>query len=129
DPTLLDSAGDPQTLVTHFQGERGFLDCVRRGYPTDPVLTKVILQPDHHKGFDVGDGLIYLKVTTGDRVLSHQRFPDGLPCVDWKNDRLTAQVIEHAHKTLGHFGAMRTADYIRRHFWWPGLGRDVNRFC
>ncbi|KIK12982.1 hypothetical protein PISMIDRAFT_18316 [Pisolithus microcarpus 441] len=122
DPTLLDSAGDPQTLVTHFQGEHGFLDCIRWGYPTDPVLAKVILQPDHHKGFDVGDGLIYLKVTTGDRVLC-------LPRVDWKNNQLTAQVIEHAHKMLGHFGAMRTADYIHRCFWWPGLGRDVDRFC
>ncbi|KIK15843.1 hypothetical protein PISMIDRAFT_16230 [Pisolithus microcarpus 441] len=98
DPTLLDSAGDPQMLVTHFQGEHGFLDCIRWGYLTDPILAKVILQPDHHKGFDVGDGLIYLKVATGDR-------------------------------TLGHFGAMRTADYIRRRFWWPGLGKDIDQFC
>ncbi|KIK14683.1 hypothetical protein PISMIDRAFT_17126 [Pisolithus microcarpus 441] len=122
DPTLLDSAGDPQTLVTHFQGERGFLNCVRQGYPTDPVLAKVILHPDHHKGFDVEDGLVYLKATTGDRVLC-------LPRVDWRNDRLTVQVIEHAHKTLSHFGALCTGDYIRRHFWWPGMGKDVDRFC
>ncbi|KIK12903.1 hypothetical protein PISMIDRAFT_18393 [Pisolithus microcarpus 441] len=79
DATLLDSVGDPQTLVTHFQGERGFLDCVRWGYPTDPVLAKVILHLDHHKGFDVEDGLVYLKATTGDRVLC-------LPRVDWRND-------------------------------------------
>ncbi|KIK14945.1 hypothetical protein PISMIDRAFT_16897 [Pisolithus microcarpus 441] len=110
DPTLLDSAGDPQILVTHFQGERGFLNCVRQGYPTDPVLAKVILHPDHHKGFDVEDGLVYLKAMMGDRVLC-------LPHVDWRNNQLTAQVIEHAHKTLSHFGALCTGDYIH-HAWY-----------
>jgi len=40
---------------------------------------------------------------------------------------MTACIIDHAHK--GHLGALRTVDYIRRWYWWPGLGKEVDRFC
>ena len=42
---------------------------------------------------------------------------------------MTTHIIEHAHKVLGHLGMLRTTDYIRRWYWWPGLGKEVDRFC
>jgi hypothetical protein len=30
---------------------------------------------------------------------------------------------------LGHFGAQKTADYIRRWYWWPRLGQEVEKYC
>ena len=41
---------------------------------------------------------------------------------------MTAHIIEHAHKVLGHLGALRTTDYIHRWYWWPGLGKEVDQF-
>ena len=32
-----------------------------------------------------------------------------------------ATVIEQAHTILGYYGAQKTADYIRRWYWWPNL--------
>jgi len=42
---------------------------------------------------------------------------------------MTTCIINHAHKVLGHLGALRTVDYIRRWYWWPGLGKEVDQFC
>src|SRR5262249_18365952 len=46
-----------------------------------------------------------------------------------KKFSLTAQVIEQAHTTLGHFGPQKTADYIRRWYWWPRIGQEVEEYC
>ena len=33
----------------------------------------------------------------------------------------TATVIDQAHMILGHFGPQKTADNIRRWYWWPKI--------
>lgn len=38
-------------------------------------------------------------------------------------------ILDRAHTTLGHLGPQRTAEYVRRWFWWPTLRRDVDKFC
>jgi hypothetical protein len=40
-----------------------------------------------------------------------------------------ATVIEQGHLILGHFGAQKTADYIRRWYWWPRITQEVNKYC
>ena len=40
-----------------------------------------------------------------------------------------ATVIEQAHTILGHYGAQKTADYIRQWYWWPKLGHEVDKYC
>jgi len=37
--------------------------------------------------------------------------------------------IDHAHDTLGHLGSQKTSEYARRWFWWPRMGRDIEKFC
>jgi len=46
-----------------------------------------------------------------------------------QEDGMIEIVLEQAHSTLGHMGAQRTSEYIRRYFWWPTLGKDVDKFC
>ena len=38
-------------------------------------------------------------------------------------------IIDNGHQTLGHFGARKTSEYIRRWYWWPFLGKDVIKLC
>ena len=35
----------------------------------------------------------------------------------------------HTHRTAGHLGIKKTQDNVRRRFWWPGLKKDVARWC
>ena len=37
--------------------------------------------------------------------------------------------IAHDHHFSGHLGVSKTADRITRYFYWPGINRDVAKFC
>lgn len=37
--------------------------------------------------------------------------------------------LAHDNPLAGHFGVKKTYDQILRHFFWPGLKRDVARYC
>ena len=52
-----------------------------------------------------------------------------LPHTTYKGDSIITMIIDQAHRTIGHFGAQRTADYICREYWWPKIGREVDKFC
>ena len=41
------------------------------------------------------------------------------------------QVMKVGHETImaGHLATRKSVDRIQRHFYWPGLQRDVRRFC
>ena len=43
---------------------------------------------------------------------------------------MTRDVISSHHDSLqaGHFGVRRTVELVRRHFWWPGLRRQVSDY-
>lgn len=42
-----------------------------------------------------------------------------------------AEILNMAHENplAGHLGARKTYDHILWHFFWPGLKRDVSRYC
>ena len=46
-----------------------------------------------------------------------------------KDYSLTAIVIDQAHTILGHFGPQKTADYVRRWYWWPRIGPETDKYC
>ena len=52
-----------------------------------------------------------------------------VPHAKIKGDMVITMIIAQAHQMLGHLGAQRTMDYIRRWYWWPKLGREVNKYC
>jgi len=122
DLTLLKSVGQSPATRTHFQQQDSFMEAVRTRYKDDPVLAKVAEKPKHHPTFSIDGGLICAVNSGGERVLC-------IPRTRWKGDSMTACIINHAHKVLGHLGALRMADYICRWYWWPGLGKEVDRFC
>ena len=121
DPTLLKSAGQSPAICTYFQKHDGFMEAVRTGYKDDPILAKVVETPKHHPMFSVDHGLIHARNSGREKVLC-------IPRTRWKGNMMTTHIIEHAHKVLGHLGALRTADYIHRWYWWPGLGKEVDQF-
>ncbi|KAI9069273.1 hypothetical protein FKP32DRAFT_1556035, partial [Trametes sanguinea] len=83
------------------------------GYAHDSVLRKVQEQPEQHKAFATRNGLTYTKNRRGDEVLC---LPRALQ--PHAESPIIELVIDRAHKTLGHLGAQRTSDYVRRWFWW-----------
>ena len=119
DPTLLESAGQSPAIRTYFQKHHGFMEAVRMGYKDDPILAKVVETPKHHPMFSVDHGLIHARNSGGEKVLC-------VPRTRWKGNTMTTHIIDHAHKVLGHLGALRTADYVHRWYWWPGLGKEVD---
>jgi Integrase zinc binding domain len=46
-----------------------------------------------------------------------------------KGERLIEVIINHAHQVVGHFGQLKTLNYIRRSYWWPGMATDIDSFC
>ena len=106
--------------VTH--GKHYFLERVRAGYSKDPLFSKVVNKQSHYSTFEYRDGLLYTQNRRKDEVLC-------IPRVITKDYSLMATVIKQGHTILGHFGAQKTADYIRCWYWWPRITKEVNKYC
>ncbi len=37
--------------------------------------------------------------------------------------------MAHDHQLAGHLGVNKTSDQMLRHFFWPGLKKDVAKYC
>lgn len=111
-----------ESLCTPVEQDKEFLTAVREGYTKDLVFSKVIGAIDEHKGFQLRDGLLWSRNRAGVEVLC-------IPRVQYGKRALISLVIDQAHTTLGHYGHRKTADYVRRWYWWPSLGRDVMKWC
>ena len=46
-----------------------------------------------------------------------------------KGKWLIEVIIDHAHNIIGHFGQFKTAQYIRRYFWWQSMSHDIESYC
>ena len=122
DPNLLESAGNSPDLPRQLQDNEGLQAAITAGYQTDPVLSKVWDDPGHHATFQLRDNLMYTDNRGGEEVLC-------VPHTKAKGDTVIAMIIAQAHQMLGHLGAQRTMDYIRRWYWWPKLGQEVDKYC
>jgi hypothetical protein len=88
----------------------GFFDAIRRGYKDEPLLAKVVAQPKHFPQFMERNGLLYMKNRENKEVLC-------LPHMLYKGNNIIARIVDQAHRSIGHFGAQRTMDYICRLYW------------
>ena len=122
DPMVIESLGHLPSLRPRFEGDRAVLMDIKNGYLKDPLCSKVLANVGHHKNFKITDGLLYTHNRAGDSVLC-------IPSVIQGKRRLTEVAIAQAHEVLGHFGPQKTAEYIRRHYWWPRIGQDVEQYC
>ena len=120
DPTLGDilfkrSEKHPPVPIT----DDGFKETIRQGYHEDLLFQTILECPEeHNRTFTIRDGLIWRNNTHGDEV----------PCIP-RDRKLIGRIIDQAHMTLGHFGELRTGEYIRKWYWWPRMASDIHRFC
>jgi len=122
DPSLLESAGSSPDLPNHIRAKPGLEGTISAGYKNDSVLSKVFEEPKHFATFRVRDNLIYTDNRGGEEVLC-------VPHAKYEGDTIIAMIIAQAHQILGHLGAQRTADYVCRWYWWPKLGREIDKYC
>ena len=122
DPSLLKSVGSSPNLPSHMRMKLGLGHAISTGYKDDSVLSKVLNDPEHYLMFKVRNNLIYTSNRGGEEVLC-------IPHTEFEGDTIVTMIIAQAHQALGHLGAQRTADYIRRWYWWPKLGQEVDKYC
>jgi transposase InsO family protein len=123
DVTVGDALQDGPPLHEIVLGDTDFLQAVKEGYRDDTMFNKIIEKPHHFSMFRIEDGLIHTKNRLGVDCIC-------IPRSRFKGKRsLPEIVIDHAHNTLGHLGPQRTAEYARRWFWWPRMGREIEKFC
>jgi hypothetical protein len=122
DPSVNAFLGPLLNLHCHTEGDQSFLHHIQDGYPNNPLCAKVLNNIEHHSRFKIVDSLIYTRNRADETVLC-------IPNIVADKCRLTEIVISQAHEILGHFGPQKTAEYVRRHYWWPRIGQDVEHYC
>ena len=96
---------------------------VKQDYLKDKLYSKILEKPKAHALFGCKEGLVFTKNQLKWDVLCipHEAFVKGR--------RLIAIISDHAHLIIGHFGQFKTAQYIRRYFWWTSIAQDIEKFC
>ena len=123
DPSALEAAAPGPPLPAVIEGALDIIPLVKAGYATDRTLSKVLAHPAEHHAFQMKDGLLwYSPAGRSDAVLC-------IPRATSHGRRLTEIVLDEAHTALGHLGARRTSDYVRRWYWWPDIGKEIAKFC
>ena len=65
------------------------------------------------------DGLLQIRYSKGRETVNQLLVPEVL----------IPQILQQAHDKAGHFGADKTLQLIRRHFYWSTLHKDVGVWC
>jgi hypothetical protein len=114
DPTIShsQSRGQPLEVITSDLG--GFFHELKSAYKTDALYQKFLSHPESHPSFKLsGDYLLRLN-HAGETVLCVPKHIHSTT-----KQSLCGMILQSAHQILGHLDAQRTADYIRRWYWWP----------
>ncbi|GLB37195.1 putative DNA RNA polymerase [Lyophyllum shimeji] len=91
---------------------------IAQNYSEDKLFSIILEKPEDFRAFRAEHDLIWTTNAVDDSVLCVPRVP-----------ALITPILEQAHLMAGHFGAERTAEYVRRWYWWPTLAKDVRLFC
>ncbi len=121
-PTVWDTLANGPPLQKTMEDVHGFLEAIKKGYQMDTFFSHVLQNPSMHKNFVMCGNFMYMANGRGGQVLC-------LPRTKFKQQTTTQIVIDQAHETLGHFGAQKTVEYLRRWYWWPKMGVEVEQFC
>lgn len=100
----------------------GFLKAIKTGYREDSLFSKVLGSPNDYPHFVIKDKLIWTKNVQDDEVLC-------IPSTNFGEQSLAGVIIDQAHRAVGHFGAQRTSEYIRRWYWWPKVYGNTFSYC
>lgn len=83
----------------------------------DPIIVELrsSLENCEQERFELRDGLVY-------RRFSHDRVGLYVPV------EMESNVIRFSHEEIGHLGADKCFDQIRRHYWFPGMRLKIEKF-
>ena len=119
----MESGTDGHSLRTNVERNVDIACIIHKHYHEDTVFVKVLECPTAHLCFGIRDKLIWTKNQMGRDVV----------CILWKaflrGRRLVKIIINQAHTMIGHFGQFHTSRYIRRYYWWPSMGTDIEWYC
>ena len=117
------AVGDGGNLRTRVEHAVDLPKILREQYDKDPLYRKILADPTATAGYAVRDGLVWTK--------NHYR--RDTVCVPreafLRGRRLIEVIIDDAHSAVGHFGQLKTSNYIRRYYWWSGMTTDIAAFC
>lgn len=122
DPTVFSSHNRGESLHQAMNQNDSFIEAIKHSYQSDALFAKVMAAPEDHQAFTIEDGLIWTNNPGLEQVVC-------LPKGKYGQQSIRGAVLEQAHQVVGHFGQQRTADYIRRWYWWPTMHPDTQLFC
>ncbi|GBE83164.1 Transposon Ty3-G Gag-Pol polyprotein [Sparassis crispa] len=122
DLTIAESHTNRPPLKAHLEQDTPFLAAVQKGYGEDPLFRKVVESPTEFSAFVIRDKTIYTKNCQDEEVIC-------IPRVLYRHRMMTEIIIDRGHMTIGHYGPQKMSEYIRQWFWWPRIGRDIEKFC
>ena len=117
------SANNGKLLLTIIEKEFNLKKTIMKFYRQDEIYSKILKNPKAHVKFGVKQRLIFTKNNLSRDVI----------CISQKaihkGKWLIKTIINHAHSIIGHFGQFKTAQYIRRYFWWLSMSHNIEEYC
>ena len=131
-PILVSDDNDSITLTSRnnrlslfIQVEQTFdlTNTVKNTYQKDKLYSKILENPEAHALFGCKVGFVFTKNLQKWDILCdpHEAFQKG----KW----VIKIIRDHAHTIISHFNQFKTAQYIRRYFWWMSMVQDIEAFC
>ena len=117
------SANSRKLLLMMIKKEFDLSKIIMRFYQQDKIYSRILENPKAHMRFGVKQGLIFTKNNLSRDVICIS------PKAIHKGKCLIEIIINHTHNIIGHFGQFKTAQYIRRYFWWPSMSHDIESYC
>ena len=119
DVVAINSGNDKESLHTCIEQSFDLNSKVKQAYRKDKLYYKILEKPKTHALYCCKDGLVFTKnlLTRDVLCIPHEAFVKGRLQI--------AIIIDHAHSIIGHFGQFKTAQYIRRYFWWTSMAQDM----
>ena len=117
------SANNGKLLLTIIKKEFNLNKIIMKFYRQDKIYSKILENPKAHVRFGIKQGLIFTKNNLSRDMICIS------PKAIHKGKWLIETIIDHAHDIIGHFGQFKTAQYIRRYFWWPSMSHDIELYC
>ncbi|KAF8227296.1 hypothetical protein L208DRAFT_1213865, partial [Tricholoma matsutake] len=111
DPLIHNSQAKGPDLHIHMSELDPLCDDIQKGYANNKFFKKLFENPEDHPGFQIWDRFIWMKNCSGEDVLC-------VPSTLFKGTTLHGHIIEQAHTVVGHFGPLKTSEYIRCWYWW-----------
>ncbi|KAK7089232.1 hypothetical protein V1264_024235 [Littorina saxatilis] len=100
---------------------------LREAQKTDPSLDSI------RKQAATGEERGHMRVVEKNGILYQSTFnrkgEESLKVILPKSFRSKVLAFGHDHPMAGHQGQRRTAERIRREFWWPCCGVEIRRYC